>query len=75
MCIRDSINIADTNLSYRLDIAAPWERLGEKIQVTGKMGHLISGRKILAPFADKDYIQGFYYMFNLSAYTSLTKIL
>jgi len=56
--LASNINIADTNLSYRTDIAAPWERLGEKIQVTGKMGHLISGLKILAPFADKESVQG-----------------
>ena len=52
------IDITDTNLSYRTDIAAPWQRMGQKIQVTGKMGHLVSGRKLLTPFADEDTVQG-----------------
>ncbi|XP_057295805.1 39S ribosomal protein L37, mitochondrial-like [Hydractinia symbiolongicarpus] len=44
------------SLNYRPDLAAPWERLGKKIQVTGKHGHLISGKTPLPLFADEQEV-------------------
>lgn len=44
-------------MTYRTDIRAPWIRLGNKIQVTGKHGHLISGKNLLPLFADDSEIQ------------------
>ena len=45
-------NLHSKNFSYRPDIAAPWERLGQKIQVSGKIGHLVNGNSLLSLFSD-----------------------
>jgi len=52
-----SAGVLETTLSYRPDLVAPWERFGEKIQVSGKYGHLVSGRKLLPLFADEADIE------------------
>jgi len=46
-----------TSLTYRTDLRAPWVRLGNNIQVCGKHGHLISGKRLLPLFADAEEIQ------------------
>ena len=43
-------------MSYRPDMLAPWERLANKIQVSGKHGHLISGKSLLPQFAYENEI-------------------
>lgn len=43
-------------MSYRPDITAPWECLDKRLQVSGKHGHLISGRTLLPQFADTKMI-------------------
>ena len=45
--------IMDTHISYRPDLVAPWQRNGTKIQVSGKFGHLINGRNLITPFAER----------------------
>lgn len=50
-------DLVNTTFSYRPDIMAPWSRNGENIQITGKTGHLVSGRKLLKPFAGEEEIK------------------
>uniref|UniRef100_T2M6H3 Large ribosomal subunit protein mL37 n=1 Tax=Hydra vulgaris TaxID=6087 RepID=T2M6H3_HYDVU len=50
-CSRDA-GLLLKNFSYRPDIAAPWERLGQKLQVTGKIGQLVSGNSLLPLFTE-----------------------
>ena len=44
-------------MSYRPDISAPWSFGEENIQVSGKHGHLVSGRRLMPLFADNDRIE------------------
>jgi len=50
-------SIMDTHISYRPDLVAPWQRNGDKIQVSGKVGHLINGRKLITPFAERAVVE------------------
>jgi len=49
-------NLPQHSFTYETDLVAPWERLGEKIQVTGRLGHLISGKQLMRLFADEEEI-------------------
>jgi len=50
-------DVGPNSLSYGSEVCAPWERLGKKIQVSGRHGHLISGKKLLPLFAGRDEIE------------------
>jgi len=43
-------------LTYRSDLVAPWERFGKKVQVSGKHGHLVSGKSLLGLFAGEEEV-------------------
>ena len=47
----------ERNFSYRVDLSAPWERFNEKLQVNGKIGHLICGKKLLPLFGSTEEIE------------------
>jgi len=46
-------NLEPHSYTYQTELVAPWERLGNKVQVTGRHGNLISGKKLLPLFANE----------------------
>jgi len=54
--VPSAAKIGPRNMTFGTDLVAPWTRLGTKVQVSGRHGHLISGKKMLPLFAGEDEI-------------------